>query len=46
MSMADKENILHYFETLLNKPAGEADVEELLDCLSAENAVERIAYRN
>lgn len=45
MSPADKENILSYYEVLLGKPAGEASIDELLDCLNPDNAVERIMYR-
>lgn len=51
MSEQDIENINNYFSALLTvdpkKPvkASDATVDDLLDCLTAENAVERIAYR-
>lgn len=40
------ENIKSYFNILLiEKDAAEATLEELVDCLQPENAVERIMYR-
>ena len=40
------ENIKSYFNILLiEKDAAEASLEELVDCLQPENAVERIMYR-
>ena len=41
----DKENIIRYFEELLDKDIKDAAIEELLDCTQADNAVERIQYR-
>ena len=45
MSDVDMKNITNYFTKLLDKDPKEADIDELLDCLQPENAVERIAYR-
>ena len=45
MTIHDKENILNFYEILLEKPASEATIDELLDCLNPENSIERIAYR-
>ena len=40
------ENIKSYFNILLiEKDSTEASLEELVDCLQPENAVERIMYR-
>jgi len=51
MSEQDVANIIQYFTTLLTvdpkqpvKP-NEASVDDLLDCVTADNVVERIAYR-
>lgn len=38
-------NINNYYELLLDKPAVEATVDELLDCLNPDNPIERIMYR-
>ena len=54
MSEADKQNITNYYITLLTKKDQEPptpedlknySVDQLLECLSPDNAVERIAYR-
>lgn len=51
MQDADKENILTYFGILLTtdpkepRLATDATVDELLDCMQADNAVERIMFR-
>ena len=45
LSEYDIGNINDYYNTLLGKPAKEASIDELLDCLQPENAVERIMYR-
>ena len=45
MSDVDVRNITDYFRKLLDKEPKEATIDELLDCLQPENAVERIAYR-
>ena len=45
MSEGDISNIRNYFSELLEKDLNEATVEELLECLATDNAVERIAYR-
>ena len=45
MSDVDMKNIRDYYTKLLGKEPEEATVDELLDCLQPENAVERIAYR-
>ena len=45
MSDVDVKNINEYYAKLLDKDPQEATIDELLDCLQPENAVERIAYR-
>ena len=45
MSDVDIKNINEYYAKLLDKDPQEATIDELLDCLQPENAVERIAYR-
>ena len=45
MSEVDISNAKHYFSVLLDKDSSEATIDELLDCLQPQNAVERIAYR-
>lgn len=51
MQEADIDNINNYYETLLTtdpetpRTALDATIDELLDCLQPDNAVERIAYR-
>ena len=45
LTKADISMALEYYETLLKKPAAEAELDELLECLMPDNAVERIAYR-
>ena len=41
----DVEKINSYFKILLDKEPKEAEVEELLDCLEADNSVERLLHR-
>ena len=51
MQEADVDNINSYYATLLTtdeespRTALDATIDELLDCLQPDNAVERIAYR-
>lgn len=45
LTEGDLVNINNYFEILLDKPAVEATVDELLDCLQPDNPIERIMYR-
>ena len=45
MSDVDMTNIKKYYRQLLDKEPEVATIDELLDCLQPENAVERIAYR-
>ena len=45
MTEGDIMNINNYYEILLDKPAVEATVDELLDCLNPDNPIERIMYR-
>ena len=45
MTEGDILNINNYYEILLDKPAIEATVDELLDCLNPDNPIERIMYR-
>lgn len=45
MSEEDVENINNYYLKLLDKDPKEAEVEELLDCLEADNSVERLLHR-
>ena len=46
MTSGDIENTINYFNELLEKDPKEATIDELLDCTQADNAVERIMYRN
>ena len=45
MSEGDLINIINYYTMLLEKDPKDAEVDELLDCLSPESLVERLAYR-
>jgi hypothetical protein len=51
LSESDVQNILEYYAVLLTKDPAEprttedASIDELIECLSPENAVERIMYR-
>ena len=45
MTEGDILNINNYYEILLDKPAVEAEVDELIDCLNPDNPIERIMYR-
>jgi len=45
LSDVDIANINSYYATLLEKDPKEATIEDLLECLQPENAVERIAFR-